>query len=239
LDKLNGTLGWLRGVLPAEFGVAGGPIGQPRASIYGDEEAIIGRAAAKRRYEFRAGRAFARMALSQIGGAPASIGRGGNGEPVWPTGYVGSISHTDDFAVTAVAPSDLCLGLGLDVTPVQAFEPALAKFVCRPEELARASIRHLSAADAVNLLFAAKEAFVKFHFATTRTLADFLDIDVTLDTDLAGFTAVPVNLSLPSLSSNQNQFRGYVSCREGMVAAVAFSPLGPRRVAMNQAEGTD
>ena len=63
----------------------------------------------------RGGRACARKALSEIGCPPVAIGSGTSGEPLWPIGYVGSISHTDCLAASVVALNPPMLGIGLDL----------------------------------------------------------------------------------------------------------------------------
>jgi 4'-phosphopantetheinyl transferase EntD len=80
-----------------------------------EERALVARAVASRRSEFAAGRRHARIALAQLGIAAAVIGRGRWGEPIWPAGIVGSISHTCDRVGAVVAHGDRAAGIGFDV----------------------------------------------------------------------------------------------------------------------------
>ena len=54
----------------------------------------LDKAVQKRKAEFLAGRYCARAALAQLDGSLAvNIGIGANREPLWPPGFVGSITH--------------------------------------------------------------------------------------------------------------------------------------------------
>ena len=58
----------------------------------------------RRRREFLLGRAAAHQAIAALcGGSEQPIGRGPRGQPLWPAGLVGSISHTRGLALAAVA----------------------------------------------------------------------------------------------------------------------------------------
>lgn len=68
----------------------------------------------ERAAELATGRVLARRALELLGRPPAPVGRGTDGEPIWPGGAVGSIAHADGVVLAVVAP-DLGAGLGIDV----------------------------------------------------------------------------------------------------------------------------
>lgn len=72
-------------------------------------------AVAKRQALWLAGRWCALQALQAAGCLyPKIPGTGEMGEPLWPMGWVGSISHSDTHVSAAVAPTQHCAGLGLD-----------------------------------------------------------------------------------------------------------------------------
>jgi len=60
----------------------------------------------KRINEFTHGRYCARTAMSMLDMSPAPIGKGANREPLWPTGVIGSITHTSTAAAAVVARVD-------------------------------------------------------------------------------------------------------------------------------------
>jgi enterobactin synthetase component D len=71
-------------------------------------------AVAWRRAEFWAGRWCATAALAALGcGAP--VGRADDGAPVWPDGFVGSITHTHGHVLVVVAPRTTFRAVGVDV----------------------------------------------------------------------------------------------------------------------------
>ena len=65
----------------------------PDAVLYPGEAELVARAVDKRRREFCTVRHCARQALRQLGLPPAPVLRGERGEPRWPAGVVGSMTH--------------------------------------------------------------------------------------------------------------------------------------------------
>ncbi len=94
------------------------PLNSPDlARVLPEEEALLSeRTTERRRLEFRAGRAAARLAMKDLGvDFDRPILRGTNREPIFPVGVVGSIAHCSDLAVAAVSRSGDILGLGIDI----------------------------------------------------------------------------------------------------------------------------
>tara|TARA_R110002033_G_scaffold156232_1_gene192529 strand:+ start:2861 stop:3595 length:735 start_codon:yes stop_codon:yes gene_type:complete len=75
----------------------------------------LGRAVIKRRAEFVAGRYLARKALIALNASTTIVETGANREPLWPSAYVGSISHSNEFAICAVANKNDVKTIGIDV----------------------------------------------------------------------------------------------------------------------------
>src|SRR5947207_7559339 len=94
-----------------------------------EELALVGEAGDKRRREFAAGRACARLALERLGRSNGPVLRGSNREPVWPDGVVGSITHTAGYCAAAVTEASCVLGLGIDAEANQALSPLVAERV--------------------------------------------------------------------------------------------------------------
>lgn len=97
------------GLFGAEIEDRGQPVLLPAL-----EEALVEKAAPKRRREFALGRACARGALEELGHGGAVIGRSANGAPLWPEGIIGSITHTRDYAAALVGEARLFSGIGVD-----------------------------------------------------------------------------------------------------------------------------
>ncbi len=136
--------------------------------------ADLRRAVAKRRREFLAGRHCAARALACAGHAGNGwLPIGENRLPVWPDGWLGSISHSRFGAVAVATHSSSCRALGVDMEPLvdAALAADIASTVARPGELERLS--DLPRDWRVTLLFSAKEALFKALYPETRRFHDF------------------------------------------------------------------
>ncbi len=80
----------------------------------GAEAELVARAVEKRRREFAGGRDCARRALAALGIAPLAILSGERGEPLWPEGVVGAITHCAGYRGSAVARAGEVAALGID-----------------------------------------------------------------------------------------------------------------------------
>lgn len=125
-----------------------------------EEMAAVGSAVWKRRVEFATGRSAARRALGQMGEPCRPIPKGSLGEPIWPTGYGGSISHDGPFAAAIVYPvktSAEALSIDLiDMSDLTRYWEVshLVRAGGEPPEIA-------SDPKSAALLFGAKEAAIK------------------------------------------------------------------------------
>ena len=69
----------------------------------------------KRKRDFSAGRIAAKAALSKSGFKEEFSLINSNRIPEWPTGFVGSISHSNNMAISVVAKSNNYNSLGVDI----------------------------------------------------------------------------------------------------------------------------
>jgi 4'-phosphopantetheinyl transferase EntD len=81
------------------------------------EAAAVERAVPARRREFTTGRACARAALVHLGLLPTPVPPGPAGEPRWPAGVVGSITHCEGYRAAAVARATDLGALAIDAEP--------------------------------------------------------------------------------------------------------------------------
>jgi enterobactin synthetase component D len=88
-------------------------------SLYLEEEEILSNSLSeKRKIQFTLGRLAARSALQKSGYTDAfPLLKGPDGEVVWPSEYIGSLSHTGEIAVAAVTGKNISSGLGVDIEP--------------------------------------------------------------------------------------------------------------------------
>jgi len=150
-----------------------------------EEEPLIARSVAKRRNEFITVRYCARQALVDLGMQPVPILKGDKGEPCWPDGIVGSLTHCEGFRGAAVGRRDEVRSVGIDAEPHDVLPNGVLDAISLPVE------RHelQSMADGVHwdrVLFCAKEATYKAWFPLTHRWLGFEDAHVVFDVDASG-----------------------------------------------------
>jgi len=181
----------IEAILPAVAVVVEARADEGERPLLDEEQAIVGRAVEKRREEFATGRACARAALERLGHEPAPILSGERGEPLWPEGVVGSITHCNGYRAAAVAPSSELRSIGIDAEPHAPLPEGLLGDIAWEEELAHLS--DLSRLDPAvhweRLLFSAKESVYKAWFPLARRWLGFEDARLKLDPSSRKFEA--------------------------------------------------
>lgn len=184
-----------------------------------DEEPLIARSVAKRRNEFVTVRHCARIALGELGVPPAPILKGDKGEPCWPDGVVGSLTHCEGFRGAVVGRASEVRSVGIDAEPHGVLPDGVLDAVSLAEER-----RALSAMpDGLHwdrILFCAKEATYKAWYPLTRRWLGFEDAHIVFDVDADGASGEfvsrvlidPAALSGPPLT----ELRGRWSVRDGL-----------------------
>ncbi len=133
--------------------------------------------------EISAGRSLARLAMEALGQEPGEVLAAENGSPKWPDELCGSISHSSQFAVAAIAPRANFESIGIDIDDGRSLENSLGDVVTE-NELSALQVRWPTAARDVlaRIAFSAKEAIYKCQAPVTgNTGLGFLDIELALD----------------------------------------------------------
>jgi 4'-phosphopantetheinyl transferase EntD len=196
------------------------------ARLFPEEEAIVDSSVDKRRREFITARMCARSALHRLGLPPVPILTGERGEPLWPAGIVGSITHCEGYRACAVARSSEIVTIGIDAEPNAALPNGLLGDIALPEELP--SLRRLAVEDTNvhwdRLLFSAKESVYKAWFPLARRWLGFEDATIEIDYPALTFTA-RLLVPGPSLAvGSLNEFKGRWRMHDGVLAtAIAVS----------------
>lgn len=113
------------------------------------------RATATRKAQFSFGREAAKLALRELNlTGEISIGKGSSREPIFPSGFIGSIAHSAEVAFAAVARVSSICGIGIDLEKISA-------------EIDRKIIEHIATADERGWILADGEC------VTERMLAIF------------------------------------------------------------------
>ncbi|HEX6687989.1 MAG TPA: 4'-phosphopantetheinyl transferase superfamily protein [Solirubrobacterales bacterium] len=197
--------------------------------LFPEEEAAIERAVEKRRREFVTARACAREALAQLGQPPRPILSGPHGEPLWPSGIVGSITHCDGYRACAVAPACDLLTIGVDAEPDLPLPDGLLGDIALPEErlLLRELARQAPGTHWDRLLFSIKESIYKAWFPLAERWLGFEDAVVSISWERQSFSA-HVLVPGPVVDGHElRSFRGSWLAAEGLVMA-AIAPAATR-----------
>ncbi|MFV0493849.1 4'-phosphopantetheinyl transferase family protein [Mycobacterium sp.] len=193
----------------------------PRLAPLPEEEPLIARSVDKRRNEFITVRHCARIALAELGVAPSPILKGDKGEPCWPDGIVGSLTHCTGYRGAVVGRSPRVRSVGIDAEPHDVLPAGVLDAISLRRERDEIPAKVPGGLHWDRMLFCAKEATYKAWFPLTRRWLGFEDAHITFDTDRSGSAGRfvsrilidPAALSGPPLTS----LAGRWSVRHGLV----------------------
>ncbi len=154
--------------------------GDLRTRLSPAELRSLGDAVQSRRREFETGRACARDALARLGLPATPVAGGARGEPLWPRGIVGSITHCDRYRACAVARAEDVRSVGIDAEVHAPLTPGTLEAIAGDDER-RALAAHGGGVCWDRLLFSAKEAVYKACNPLTGRRMGFEDLDVRID----------------------------------------------------------
>jgi 4'-phosphopantetheinyl transferase EntD len=153
--------------------------------LFPEERQYIARAVHRRQAEFGMARVLARAALAQLGMPPVPLVPRPDRSPQWPTGIIGSITHTERYCAVAVTNAPEVSGLGIDVEGDLPLSPQVLPMICTDTELFWLAEQNPGDQGWLGkLFFSAKESFYKCQYPTTESFLDFREVE--LEFDLAG-----------------------------------------------------
>jgi 4'-phosphopantetheinyl transferase EntD len=179
--------GLITAVLPALSGLVSAELyhDPPELSPMPQEEPLIARSVAKRRNEFVTVRHCARLAMGQLGIPDAPILKGEKGDPLWPDGLVGSLTHCEGYRGAVVGRSAAVRSVGIDAEPHGVLPDGVLDAISLPVE--RHEIGSLPAGlHWDRILFCAKEATYKAWFPLTQRWLGFEDAHISFEVDSSG-----------------------------------------------------
>lgn len=145
------------------------------AELYPEELTVAAHQSALRRGAFTTGRHCARRALGRLGVAAGPVPVGEAGEPLWPSGVAGAITHCDGYRAAAAARTAEVASLGIDAEPHAPLPAGVLAAIALPHE--RDQLRALARARPAlhwdKVLFSAKESVYKAWFPLTGRWLDF------------------------------------------------------------------
>ncbi len=185
--------------------------------LFDAERPAVARAVETRRQEFVTGRACAHRALEQLGIGPVAIPSGERGEPLWPAGVVGSITHCRGYRACAVARADDVRSVGIDAEVHQPLPEGVLGQIAFGRERAMVAAGRGTGVHLDRLLFSAKESVYKVWFPLARRWLGFEDAELTIDVDAGTFRARVL------VSGPVTELTGRWCVEDGVVAtAIAF-----------------
>ncbi len=202
----------------------------PQAVLFPEEEALLGHAVGKRRQEFTTSRVCARVALAKLGLPPTPLVHGSGGEPLWPSGVVGSITHCAGYRAAAVANTTHIVTIGIDAEPNCALPDGVLEKIAIGEELIwLREFRSTSPGVCWDrLLFSAKETVYKAWFTLARRWLGFEDAAITVDPISCTFS---VRLLVPGPLWAGGPLTGFAGrwlvCAGRLLTAIALPPQPP------------
>ncbi|MCC4590219.1 4'-phosphopantetheinyl transferase superfamily protein [Xanthomonas campestris pv. cannae] len=183
----------------------------------------IARSVRKRQAEYLAGRRAALAALRAAGSTATDLPIGADRAPLWPAGFLGSLSHTDGLAVAIALPTSAgANGIGLDIERVVAEDQLEA---IRNVALDASDCDALAALArvrgwpyALTLGFSAKESFYKAAAATVGRFFDFDALRIEGCDPASGYLDTRIATPLaPALTVGQRHRLRWVDVQPGLL----------------------
>lgn len=185
--------------------------------VFEVEERLISGAVVKRQREFRAGRHCAHAAMELLGHPRQPILRDAHRAPIWPTGFLGSISHCRDQCVAACAKAGPLIGLGLDIEPLEPLTPGVERYIQTPRE--SAYLKTFSPALPGRLVFSAKESLYKCFYPLLKRFIGFQAVEILFDVKQRHFSYQPTPQSKIRFPQNAEFFGRYLLTETHLITA--------------------
>ncbi|MEU5562458.1 4'-phosphopantetheinyl transferase family protein [Micromonospora musae] len=216
----------MRDLLPSQVAVAvAGPDDWTGRLLAQELACLSERAVESRRRDFTAGRVCARRAMATLGLPPAPV-PAADRIPVWPSGVVGTITHTRGYCAAAAARSTEVRSVGMDAEQHKELNPGVRRLICLPEE-----DEHLARLPAGTswpaVLFSAKETIYKVWHPVVGTWLDFTDALVEIDPEAGTFRAriAPARIDAAPVATAPRAVHGRFAVADGLVRTAAVLPL--------------
>jgi phosphopantetheine--protein transferase-like protein len=152
------------------------------------------------------------------------IGRHANGAPIWPDGWVGSLTHSTGRGAVAVARADSIHAVGIDLEYPRRMKRALWAHVLTPTEInALADLPEDVANKRVTASFCAKEAIYKALSPLGGRVPGFHDVELVWDKG-GGFTPRSTTAEAPAHLHN---LIGITATHHEHILALTWLPSSP------------
>ena len=183
MDEISQLISLVEGLPGPAIKLAGGAVSDginPETITEFDQVASAG---SKRQREFLCGRYYAHRLIDVLGYRDFIIGRDDKGCPLWPPGITGSISHTNDYCVAAIAQESSIRSVGVDLEEAGRMKVDLWKrLFTRAEISVLEKIRQpVEQKRHAAIMFSAKEAYYKYDYPLHQQQHEFTDVEIDID----------------------------------------------------------
>ena len=210
-----------RGLRKKNISFTGTHIPKPLSSLHENEKNHISSAIHKRQIEFATGRWCAREALKKINIEDIALSPGSAGNPIWPSGICGSITHSNGAYCAAVSKKDHNTAIGIDVENHQRIiSPKALGYILNHDEykwLEKTAQRK----KIEMLIFSAKEAFFKMVYPIVKKQFYFDKVSV-LPVKNTGEFSIVLNSDLGKSFRKGSIFNGYYFLNSSWILTVMW-----------------
>ncbi len=148
-------------------------------SLLDEEKKVISGAVLKRQEEFATGRWCARKIFKKMGLNSVPLLNGNRGEPIWPDGICGSISHTKGAYSAAAAFVDYYLSIGIDIENIKRkISEGAAKIILNKDETEWLPAAGTKREEYIKLIFSAKESVFKLFYPVIKRCFSFTAVSI-------------------------------------------------------------
>ncbi|MEZ9362679.1 4'-phosphopantetheinyl transferase [Vibrio cyclitrophicus] len=179
--------------------------------------AVLGSSVIKRRAEYVAARYAAQLILRKLGSAK-NVGTAPDREPIWPLGFCGSISHTNDKVIALVSRQECNVSPGIDIEMLQpsAMRETADIFTTNEERLILKTCA-LHYEIALLITFSAKESLYKSLYPKVRNFFGFEAAKVSNINCMDKTITLELTRDLTSTYKKGAQFYGFYSLEDEML----------------------
>ena len=187
-----------------------------------EEEAFVKKACKKRVDDFATGRFCARQALAELGIPGCAIPISPNRAPTWPSGVVGSITHTEGFVAAVVGKESDYKAVGLDSQRIKAgrITPGMARLILLPSEFAL--LEKGDKDQILNLVFCAKESLYKCLNPIVNKFFGFECAQLTSVDDKNGRFVIELTEDLDETFGKGFQLKGQFVVNDGVLSSLLY-----------------
>ncbi|MDT3398062.1 4'-phosphopantetheinyl transferase superfamily protein [Streptomyces sp. B1866] len=181
----------LQNILPSAVACVDTTADLPGAWVAPEEEPALRKCVEPRKREFVTTRHCARTAMAALGVKPSGIPSGPKGEPRWPVGVTGSMTHCEGYRGAALSRTEDFHIVGIDAERHQRLPEHMLNYISVPSE--RAHLRELAGTHPEvhwdTLMFSAKETVYKAFNPLTGRWLGFRDARMSFDPEARTFRA--------------------------------------------------